>query len=108
MAMDQRKTPAPGSAEEELLRADRDLTREELGRTVAALSGKLDVRGRAEDALHQAADNARQKATELGAVTQDRAVQLAAVSHSRAVPAAVAVAIAALIAWLVVRNRAQR
>ncbi|MFE9574966.1 DUF3618 domain-containing protein [Nocardia sp. NPDC006044] len=96
-------------AEVELLRADRDLTREELGQTLAELTGKLDVKGRAEAQLHRTADLAREKVGSLGAVGQDNAMRVAQVARLRPVPVAVALAsVAALTTWLIVRNRTRR
>ncbi|WP_040701544.1 DUF3618 domain-containing protein [Nocardia vinacea] len=110
--------PSVGSLEAELLRADRDLARQELGQTMAELTGKLDVKGRVEAELHHTVDNARakvhhaaeavrEKREKAGAATQDRAVQFAAVTRSRPVPvaAAVTVAVAALVTWLILRDR---
>ncbi|WP_280229002.1 DUF3618 domain-containing protein [Nocardia cyriacigeorgica] len=48
----------------ELLRMDRDLTRRELGETVAELSGKFDVRSRAEDKMHDVAEAGRHRVSE--------------------------------------------
>ncbi|MFI9402050.1 DUF3618 domain-containing protein [Nocardia sp. NPDC052316] len=106
-AMSDKRNPSAESAETELLRADRDLTREELGQTIAELTGKLDVRGRVEGRLKETAETARAKATGVTGVAQERAVQLAAVANSRRVPlaAAVAVVVAALAGWLILRGR---
>ncbi|MEV2224790.1 DUF3618 domain-containing protein [Nocardia vinacea] len=116
--MSDESTPSVGSPEAELLRADRDLARQELGQTMAELTGKFDVKGRAEAELHQTVDNARakvhhaaetvrEKREKASAATQDRAVQFAAVTRSRPVPiaAAVTAAIAALVTWLILRDR---
>ncbi|MEV4236644.1 DUF3618 domain-containing protein [Nocardia sp. NPDC050408] len=119
--MSDESNPPVGSPEAELLRADRDLARQELGQTMAELTGKLDVKGRAEAELHQSVDNARakvhhaaetvhEKREKASAATQDRAVQFAAVTRSRPAPlAAVATAaIAALVTWLILRGRRNR
>ncbi|MEV6335304.1 hypothetical protein AB0M12_11375 [Nocardia vinacea] len=116
--MSDESKPSVGSLEAELLRADRDLARQELGQTMAELTGKFDVKGRAEAELHQTVDNARakvhhaaeavrEKRERASAATQDRAVQFAAVTRSRPVPiaAAVAAAIAGLVTWLILRDR---
>ncbi|WP_433761544.1 DUF3618 domain-containing protein [Nocardia sp. CA-135398] len=116
--MTDESNPSVGSPEAELLRADRDLTRQELGQTVAELTGKLDVKGRAEAELHQTVDTARakvhhaaetvrEKREKASAATQDRAVQFAAVTRSRPAPVAAAAtaAIAALVTWLILRGR---
>ncbi|MFI6362267.1 DUF3618 domain-containing protein [Nocardia sp. NPDC050630] len=119
--MSDESKPALESPEAQLLRADRDLTRQELGQTVAELTDKLDVKGRAEAELHQTADNARAKVhhaaeavrdkrEKVGAATQDRAVQFAAVTRSRPLPlaAGATAAIAALVTWLILRGRRNR
>lgn len=116
--MSDESKPSVGSLEAELLRADRDLARQELGQTMAELTGKFDVKGRAEAELHQTVDNARakvhhaaeavrEKRERASAATQDRAVQFAAVTRSRPVPiaAAVAAVIAGLVTWLILRDR---
>lgn len=116
--MSDESTPSVGSPEAELLRVDRDLARQQLGQTMAELTGKLDVKGRAEAELHQTVDNARakvhhaaeavrEKRERASAATQDRAVQFAAVTRNRPVPiaAAVAAAIAGLVTWLILRDR---
>lgn len=54
----------PEPDEAELLRVDRDLTRRELGETVAELSGKFDVRTRAEDKMHDVAEAGRHRVSE--------------------------------------------
>ncbi|QBS39445.1 hypothetical protein DMB37_04190 [Nocardia sp. CS682] len=109
-AMNDKRNPSAESPETELLRADRDLTREELGQTIAELTDKFDVRGRVEGRLRETAETARAKATGVTGVAQERAVQLAAVANSRRVPlaAAIAVVIAALVAWLILRDRRSR
>ncbi|WP_167768734.1 DUF3618 domain-containing protein [Nocardia sp. CS682] len=108
--MNDKRNPSAESPETELLRADRDLTREELGQTIAELTDKFDVRGRVEGRLRETAETARAKATGVTGVAQERAVQLAAVANSRRVPlaAAIAVVIAALVAWLILRDRRSR
>lgn len=107
--------------EAQVLRTDRDAARAELSQTVAELSDKLDVRGRAADAVRDTAENtrekarhtaeiAREKAAEVSGVAQDRAVQLTTATRDRPVPlaAGVAAAIAAVIAWRLLRARRNR
>ncbi|WP_228806750.1 DUF3618 domain-containing protein [Nocardia cyriacigeorgica] len=110
--------------EAELLRMDRDLTRRELGETVAELSGKFDVRSRAEDKMHDVAQAGRHRVSEAKSAvleTTDRARSKAGhlapapvvdrtgrvVESARRRPAYVAVgAVSALaVIWLIVRWR---
>lgn len=79
----------------EALRYDRDLTREELGRTVQALSDKLDVPGRTRERLHRSARSAQDNA--------DRAAQVVKQIPLPAIGVTAAGAIAAV--WLVRRKR---
>lgn len=74
---DDRGQDLPGDPE--VLRADRDLARQELGHTLEELTDKFDVRHRAEDKAHETAqaakhraDDAKQRVT----VTADQAREL--------------------------------
>ncbi|MFF3228327.1 DUF3618 domain-containing protein [Nocardia suismassiliense] len=96
-------------AEVELLRVDRDLTRDELGQTLSELTSKLDVKARAGEQLHRTADTAREKVTNLGTVGQDNAMRVAQLARVRPIPvAAVLALLAALAAWLIARDRRHR
>ncbi|MFI6042523.1 DUF3618 domain-containing protein [Nocardia sp. NPDC051321] len=95
--------------ETELLRADRDLTRQELGQTLAELTSKFDLKARAGEQLEHTADTAREKVTGVRTIAQDNAVRVAQVARLRPVPlAVVAVLLAAPAAWFVVRYRRNR
>ncbi|TLF80829.1 DUF3618 domain-containing protein [Nocardia cyriacigeorgica] len=114
----------PEPDEAELLRMDRDLTRRELGETVAELSGKFDVRSRAEDKMHDVAeagrhrvseaksavlhttDQARGKAKHLApAPVVDRTERVLETARRRPAYLAAAAAAAFALAWLIVRWR---
>ncbi|GAA5066914.1 DUF3618 domain-containing protein [Nocardia callitridis] len=107
---------APGRAtEEELLRADRDLTRDELGQTIAALAEKADVKARAQETLHDTAETVRDKAAETGektaaatAMARDRTEEggkrILTAIRSNPAPIA-AVALSAVGAWWLLRRR---
>lgn len=114
----------PEPDEAELLRMDRDLTRRELGETVAELSGKFDVRSRAEDKMHDVAeagrhrvseaksavlhttDQARGKAKHLApAPVVDRTERVLETARRRPAYLAAGAAAAFALAWLIVRWR---
>lgn len=57
---DSRGQDLPG--EPEVLRADRDLARQELGHTLEELTDKFDVRHQAEDKAHETAQAAKHRA----------------------------------------------
>lgn len=126
------KTPRPDVPDEaELLRADRDLARRELGDAVAELAEKADVRGRAQDKAHETAEAARERAAEAtqyarevaenvrtsAAQVADQAVaktpepvrekskQAADVARRNPVPIAVAVVSGAALIWWTRRRR---
>lgn len=74
----------------EALRRDRDQARQELGETVAELTGKLDVPARAKDKVHDAADAAKDRVTDakyqaLAAADQarDKAEQVQATTKAK-------------------------
>jgi Protein of unknown function (DUF3618) len=100
----QRPEPEKGASADEL-EADIERTRQELGETVEALTGKLDVKTRAqqrfattkEQALTQAGV-AKARATELGARAKDNATD----EQGQVKPAVRAVAAAALLIVAVV------
>lgn len=86
MATADRLPPEPGpDAGIDELQSDIDTTRDQLGETVAALSDKLDVKGRAQD-----------KAAETKEAVVDRAH--AATEAARSKPAVPAVAVIAVLA----------
>ncbi|WP_376744267.1 DUF3618 domain-containing protein [Nocardia veterana] len=58
----------------EQLRRDRDRTRAELGRSVEALSERLDVATRTRDRMHRAAHSAQDNAQRAGARAQENAI----------------------------------
>lgn len=58
MAAEPDPQPRPDAGIEEL-QADIERTRGELGETVAALSDKMDVKTRAQNRVHEVADNAK-------------------------------------------------
>ncbi|CRZ16906.1 DUF3618 domain-containing protein [Mycolicibacterium neworleansense] len=91
MASADRLPPEPGpDAGIDELQSDIDKTRSELGETVAALSDKLDVKGRAQD-----------KAAETKAAVLDRAHAATDAAKSRpAVPVAAVVAVLAAVGLL--------
>jgi len=66
-----------GPAEVEQLRRDRDRTRAELGRSVEALSERLDLATRTRDRMHRAAHSAQDNAQRAGARAQENAIPLA-------------------------------
>jgi hypothetical protein len=116
-----RPAPEQGASADEL-EADIERTREELGETVEALAGKLDVKARAqqrfattkEQALTQAGV-ARARATELSALANARATELSARAKDNATdeqgqlkPAVRAVAAATLVIVAVVIVTARR
>jgi hypothetical protein len=79
----------------EALRAEIQVTREELGETAEALMAKADVKGRtkeaAADAKHRAVEKvtvAKDRAVEKATVAKDRAVEKATGAKDRAVEAA--------------------
>lgn len=96
MANADRLPPEPGpDAGIDELQSDIDKTRSELGETVAALSDKLDVKGRAQD-----------KATETKEAVADRAHAATEAARSKpAVPAAAVIAVLAVIGLLWWRRR---
>lgn len=77
------------------LKADIEQTRTELGETVGALTDKLDVKARAEDAIHDAKD----------AVAQRGHDAVDTVKQKPAIPVAVAVAVVLGIGLIVWRRR---
>jgi hypothetical protein len=117
----QRPEPEKGASADEV-EADIVRTREELGETVEALTGKLDVKTRAqqrfaatkEQALTQAGV-ARTRATELSALAKARATELRARARDNAtdeqgqvkpaVPAAAAAALVVVAVVLAVTTR---
>ncbi|MFI6048412.1 DUF3618 domain-containing protein [Nocardia sp. NPDC051321] len=102
---DKRHIPAE-SPKVELLRADRDLTREELAGTLAELTHRIDVPARARERLQDTADTTREKVTGLRTVAQDNAVRVVQVARLRPVQVITLVALlAALVGWLVLRDR---
>lgn len=96
MATADRLPPEPGpDADIDELQSDIDKTRGELGETVAALSDKLDVKGRAQD-----------KAAETKHAVVDRTHAATEAARSKpAVPAAVVIALVAVVGLLVWRRR---
>ncbi|MGV0739327.1 hypothetical protein BA059_07685 [Mycolicibacterium sp. (ex Dasyatis americana)] len=92
MANADRLPPEPGpEAGIDELQSDIDATRNELGATVAALSDKLDVKGRAQD-----------KAAETKDAVVDRAHAATEAARSKpVVPAAAVIAVLAAIGLLV-------
>lgn len=92
MASADRLSPEPGpDAGVEELQSDIDKTRNELGQTVAALSDKLDVKGRAQD-----------KAAETKEAVVDRAHAATEAAKSKpAIPVAAVIATLAAIGVLV-------
>ncbi|OBJ95366.1 hypothetical protein A5638_19835 [Mycolicibacterium fortuitum] len=92
MASADRLPPEPGpDAGIEELQTDIDKTRDELGQTVAALSDKLDVKGRAQD-----------KAAETKEAVVDRAHAATEAAKSKpAIPVAAVIATLAAIGLLV-------
>lgn len=69
--------PRPDAGIEEL-KADIEQTRTDLGETVSALTDKLDVKGRAEDAMHDAKENVVQRGHDaVGTVKQQPALPVA-------------------------------
>ncbi|MGV0810952.1 DUF3618 domain-containing protein [Mycolicibacterium boenickei] len=91
MATGDRLPPEPGpEAGIDELQSDIDKTRSELGETVAALSDKLDVKGRAQD-----------KAAETKAAVVDRAHAATDAAKSRpAVPVAAVIGVLAAVGLL--------
>ncbi|WP_054812687.1 DUF3618 domain-containing protein [Nocardia arizonensis] len=71
----------------ESIRADRDLTREELERTVSELADRVDIPARAEEKLHDTADAARENAAEV----RDKVVETAKNAGAQAAHVAPAV-----------------
>lgn len=98
MATADRLPPEPGpDAGIDELQSDIDKTRGELGNTVAALSDKLDVKGRAQD-----------KAVETKEAVVDRAHAATEAARSKpAVPVAAVVAVLAVVGLLVWGRRRQ-
>ncbi|SUA03687.1 Protein of uncharacterised function (DUF3618) [Mycolicibacterium fortuitum] len=92
MASADRLPPEPGpDAGIEELQSDIDKTRDELGQTVAALSDKLDLKGRAQD-----------KAAETKEAVVDRAHAATEAAQSKpAIPVAAVIATLAAIGLLV-------
>jgi hypothetical protein len=64
----------------EALRAEIEVTREELGETTEALIAKADVKGRAKEAVA----DAKHRATEAVADVKDRAAEAATIAKDRA------------------------
>jgi hypothetical protein len=89
-------TPEPGPDSELAdIQGDIERTRHELGETVGALSDKLDVKKQ----VHQQADHTKQRLVDGVHTAQEKATQ------NPAIPAAVAVAVAALVALVIWRRR---
>ncbi|MBH0779497.1 DUF3618 domain-containing protein [Nocardia bovistercoris] len=119
----------PRTADE--IRADRDLTRAELGQTVSELADKVDIPARAEAKLHETAEATRQRtaaashqvavtaqrakaqvdrfanqAPSLGEPVRDAGKQVAdSVRRHRVPVAVVAAGSAAVVTWFVLRRR---
>jgi uncharacterized protein DUF3618 len=84
-----------GEPTDEDLRTDAELTRQELGETVAALGERLDVKTRVRTAARHRAEAAKQRAAAVRDTMRRRPV----------IPAGgVAVLIAALLVWLRIRR----
>lgn len=86
--------PRPDADIDEL-KADIEQTRTELGETVGALTDKLDVKGRAEDAIHDAKETVAQRSHDA----------VDTVKQQPAVPVALLVAVALTIGVVVWRRR---
>jgi len=86
----------PDTMEPEQLREDAERTREELGQTVQELADKFDVPSRARKAVRRAQDNAK-------GATQQVAGQARALGPRPF--AGVAMVIALLLAWWMIRRR---
>lgn len=86
--------PRPDAGIDEL-KADIEQTRTELGETVGALTDKLDVKGRAEDAIHDAKDTVVQRGHDA----------VDTVKQQPAVPVALLVAAALGIGLIIWRRR---
>ncbi|ONM47948.1 DUF3618 domain-containing protein [Nocardia donostiensis] len=126
---DNRKPDLPN--EPELLRVDRDLARQELGETVAELTSKFDVKARAGDKAHEAADAAKHRVGEARhrvadtaghakvharelvdraeaaapSPVVDRGREAMGMARSRPVPIVAAVLAGGLVFWLIRRRR---
>ncbi|WP_278265336.1 DUF3618 domain-containing protein [Nocardia sp. AG03] len=91
------------------LRLDRDLTRQELGETVAALTDKLDVPARAKDKVHATTEAAKQQVTDAkyqALATADQARDMAGqAARTPAIPLAAAALAAGVAVWLIARRR---
>lgn len=120
----------PSTPEE--IRADRDVTRQELEQTISELTEKVDIPARAEEKIHDTAQAARQRTTEAGQHARDAAARTRAKAgelvtnaapsiaeplsdvgkhvqesvRSNRVPVAVLAAVfAAVLTWAVLRRR---
>jgi len=95
-ALDEPSTAPQTPEDPELLRADIDRTRRELGDTVAALAEKTDVKTRAKDKVSEVRHNVSEKKTELMARTRESspdgansaAVQVRAKAQENPIPTA--------------------
>jgi len=102
----------PGSEPtDEDLRTDAELTRQELGETVAALGAKMDVKTRVQEAAKEKADTVRAGGTELVNKLPDPVAQKVrpaweGMSRRPAIPAGGLVAlVVALLIWRTIRRR---
>ncbi|HEX2132429.1 MAG TPA: DUF3618 domain-containing protein [Actinophytocola sp.] len=99
-----------GEPTDEDLRHDVELTREELARTVAALSEKADVKGRVRAEAHRRAEAVQTRGDQLvGKLPDPVATKVApawhTMSHRPAIPlGSLAALLAALLVWLKVRK----
>ncbi|HEV7652056.1 MAG TPA: DUF3618 domain-containing protein [Actinophytocola sp.] len=107
---DRMRMPGGEPTDEDLL-VDAELTRRELGETVAALGAKADVKTRVREAAKERAEAVRTGGAELVNKLPDPVAQKVApvwesVSRRPAIPAGgLAVLLAALLIWLKVRKR---
>jgi ElaB/YqjD/DUF883 family membrane-anchored ribosome-binding protein len=100
-------TAGDGRGDVELLRAEIQRTREELGETVQALAAKADVKARVRESADRTRQRVRNQASHTRDVVRDTVPEAGNKARRNAVPwAAVAVGIAAVaVVLMVVRGR---
>ena len=107
---DRLRMPGGEPTDEDLL-VDAELTRQELGETVAALGAKMDVKTRVQAAAKEKADAVRTGGTELVNKLPDPVAQKVqpvwqSVSRRPAIPVGgLAVLLVTLLVWLKIRKR---